>query len=239
MGIKATQRIRLTSCFIKSVGLASQAQYSLYVRASKETEWMSECQLRPPRRARKGRPCYTLLYADTTAHFNADNSTLSSIVFRRMGAQKRIFAHKYKICMDTKASIVILSTHSLSWRFILKRCTRKSVWVLSKSETIIISCFEQLLGILIMVRFEQCVVSQPLNICTKWHFNLFHNINSMFTRHSVHGFHYLLCADKSFHHSAKKDCECEKCGDKEIGAYHHLECQAKSLTLAQAAKMKK
>jgi hypothetical protein len=61
----------------------------------------------------------------------------------------------------------------------------------------------------------------------------------MFTRHSVHGFHYLLCADKSFHQSAKKDCECEKCGDKEIGVYHLLECQAKSLTLAQAAKMKK
>jgi hypothetical protein len=61
----------------------------------------------------------------------------------------------------------------------------------------------------------------------------------MFTRHSVHGFHYLLCTDKSFHQSAKNDCECEKCGDKEIGVYHLLECKAKSLTLAQAAKMKK
>ena len=61
----------------------------------------------------------------------------------------------------------------------------------------------------------------------------------MFTRHSVHGFHYLLCTNKSFHQSATKDCECEKCGVKEIGVYHLLECQAKTLTLAQAAKMKK
>lgn len=60
----------------------------------------------------------------------------------------------------------------------------------------------------------------------------------MFTRHAVHGFHYLLCTDKSFHHSAKEECECEKCGEK-IGLYHLLECPAKSLTLAQAAKMKK
>ena len=36
----------------------------------------------------------------------------------------------------------------------------------------------------------------------------------MLTRHSVHGFHYLLCTDKSFHQSEKKDCNCEKCVDK-------------------------
>jgi hypothetical protein len=59
----------------------------------------------------------------------------------------------------------------------------------------------------------------------------------MFTRHSVDGFHYLPCTDKSFHRSAKKDSE--KCGVKEIGLYHLLECQAKALTFAQAAKMKK
>jgi hypothetical protein len=44
------------------------------------------------------------------------------------------------------------------------------------------------------------------------------------------------CIDKEFSAWCKNDCE--KSGDEEIGVYL-LECQAKSLTLAQAAKMKK
>jgi Reverse transcriptase (RNA-dependent DNA polymerase) len=59
----------------------------------------------------------------------------------------------------------------------------------------------------------------------------------LFTRYACHGFHYLLCKNKSYHWCAKDNCECEKCGEK-IGLYHLFECKTKSLTLSQAAKLK-
>jgi hypothetical protein len=41
----------------------------------------------------------------------------------------------------------------------------------------------------------------------------------MFTRHCPWISLFTICTDKSFHQSAKKECECEKCGVKEIGLY--------------------
>jgi hypothetical protein len=66
----------------------------------------------------------------------------------------------------------------------------------------------------------------------------------MFHLAYVNGYKCLIISfvhRKSFHQSSKNDCECEKCGDKEIGVYRHLARmpKAKSLTLAQVAKMKK
>jgi hypothetical protein len=48
----------------------------------------------------------------------------------------------------------------------------------------------------------------------------------VFNRDTVHEFHYLLCTKMSFRQNAKKACECEKCGVKEICIYHLLECKA-------------
>lgn len=57
MGIKATQRIRLTSCFIKSVGLASQAQYSqcTSIQRDRMNEWVSASSAHPDKRENRER----------------------------------------------------------------------------------------------------------------------------------------------------------------------------------------
>jgi hypothetical protein len=59
----------------------------------------------------------------------------------------------------------------------------------------------------------------------------------IFTRFAVHGFHYLICTDKSFHFMATEDCICSLC--KGPCSQHHLAtCPKRVLPLEHYAKIK-
>jgi len=57
----------------------------------------------------------------------------------------------------------------------------------------------------------------------------------LFTRHSVHGFHHVLCKNKSFH-DAGSECFCRYCHSS-CGLYHFFECERNPLSLAQAGAL--
>jgi hypothetical protein len=57
------------------------------------------------------------------------------------------------------------------------------------------------------------------------------------TRFAVHGFHYLICTDKTFHFMATENCICSLC--KGPCSQHHLaNCPKRVLSLEHYAKIK-
>jgi Reverse transcriptase (RNA-dependent DNA polymerase) len=69
----------------------------------------------------------------------------------------------------------------------------------------------------------------------KWKSANFDNRHTI-TRYACHGFHYILCKNKTFHALAKESCICELCNSK-IGQYHFFKCKNNTKTLTQASKI--
>jgi hypothetical protein len=59
----------------------------------------------------------------------------------------------------------------------------------------------------------------------------------MFTRHTIHGFHHLICNNKRFHDCNEK-CICTVCNLK-CERYHLLKCKDRILPLKQYALLDK
>ena len=74
----------------------------------------------------------------------------------------------------------------------------------------------------------------PAMINPNWKTACFDN-RHVFTRFACHGFHYVLCSDKSFHASAHDACKCVNCGEK-MDQYHFNKCDKNDMSLIQASK---
>jgi Reverse transcriptase (RNA-dependent DNA polymerase) len=74
----------------------------------------------------------------------------------------------------------------------------------------------------------------PAMINQNWKTACFEN-RHVFTRFACHGFHYVLCNDKSYHASAHDACKCVKCGDK-MDQYHFNKCDKNDMSLIEASK---
>jgi hypothetical protein len=60
---------------------------------------------------------------------------------------------------------------------------------------------------------------------------------NVFTRFVCHGYHYLLCKNKTFHYEADATCLCQYCG-LQCSQYHIKDCKIRSISLREAAKMR-
>jgi hypothetical protein len=58
------------------------------------------------------------------------------------------------------------------------------------------------------------------------------------TRFAMHGFHHLICTDKSFH-IAKESCKCKLCDEAHISQYHLIMCPNRVRSLSDYANMEK
>jgi len=60
---------------------------------------------------------------------------------------------------------------------------------------------------------------------------------NVFTRFLCHGYHYLLCKNKTFHKEADATCHCQYCR-LQCSQYQIQDCKIRSISLREAAKMR-
>jgi len=58
----------------------------------------------------------------------------------------------------------------------------------------------------------------------------------VFTRYACHGFHHLFCKNGTFHFDAAEECICKFC-DQQCSQYYISKCEAKKISIREAAKM--
>jgi hypothetical protein len=85
--------------------------------------------------------------------------------------------------------------------------------------------------------FNNDIYQTPAMLSDNWKQPLFKHRHVQ-TRYAMHGFHHLICNDRTFH-VAGENCQCKICGEKQIPQYHLLHCKRRVKSLNEYATLER